>query len=142
LHVPVLTDEEKIDALNSISIDDLKKFSNRLLSQVEVVVLSHGNLTEKETLIKLPEKSGYSKKLDLNHSDSSIAIYRQGIDRNRGSRARYALLRQLISQPFYAELRTRQQLGYFVFTFSIDSIQVPSVVLALQSPATDTRQYD
>lgn len=159
LYKPFLTDEEQIDALNSVSIEDLKDFSNKLLVAVKVVALSHGNLTATETLqrikvlqsafidnataarvtrtrmVKLPEQSRYIKKLDLDHSDSSISIYRQSTERHRASRARYALLRQLMSQPFYEDLRTRQQLGYFVFTYSIDSIQVPSVVLALQSPA-------
>ena len=159
LYTPYLIDEERITALNSLTIDDLKDFSSRLLQNLNVVVLSHGNLTGTETLqrvkvlqtafindatpahvsrarmIKLPENSQYIKKLEIDHSDSSISIYRQGIERHRASRARYALLRQLLSQPFYEELRTKQQLGYFVFTYSIDAIQVPSVVLALQSPA-------
>lgn len=159
LYTPFLTDQEQIDALNSISTEDLKDFAPKLLESVKVVVLSHGNLTAKETLqrvkvlqtaftddataarvtrtrmIKLPEGAKYIKKLDLDHSDSSISIYSQSIERHRASRARYALLRQLLSQPFYEDLRTRQQLGYFVFTYSIDAIQVPSIVLALQSPA-------
>lgn len=164
LFVPYLTDEEQIEALNSVSLDDLKHFSRILLSEVDVVVLSHGNLTANESLqrvnvlqeafindaasavvmgtrmVKLPENSKHIKKLELDHTDSSISIYRQSIERNRASRARFAFLRHLLSQPFYEELRTRQQLGYFVFSYSIDAIQVPSVVLALQSPSAGPAQ--
>ncbi len=159
LYTPYLPDEERVNALNEITIDDLKSFSPALLKNIRVIVLSHGNLTGTETLdrvgilqnafindansahvdqirmIKLPDRSRHIKKLDLNHNDSSISLYIQSTERHRASRARYALLRQLLSQPFYADLRTRQQLGYFVFTYSIDAIQVPSVVLALQSPS-------
>lgn len=160
LFLPYVTDDERIEALTEITIESLKAFTPKLLESLKVVVLSHGNLTDAETMqrvevlekafidkakpanvkrtrmIKLSEKSRHIKRLDLDHSDSSISIYRQATERHRASRARYALLRQLLSQPFYEDLRTRQQLGYFVFTHSIDSIQVPSIVFALQSPAT------
>lgn len=159
LYVPFLDNQQRIEALTAVTIQDLAQFTDHLLRDVKVVVLSHGNLTGKETLqrvdllknafinqastarvdrmkmVKVPENSNHLKKLDIDHNDSSISIYLQSTQRHRAIRARYALLRQLLSQPFYAELRTRQQLGYFVFTYSIDSIQVPSVVLALQSPS-------
>ena len=156
---PFLTNEKRTQALNEVTIDDLHVFADEVLKQLRVTVLSHGNLTGKETLqrvsvlqdafirdarsatvdrtgmVKIAENTAMIKELDLNHSDSSISIYYQSIERHRASRAKYALLRQILSQPFYEELRTRQQLGYFVFTYTIDPIQVPSVVLALQSPA-------
>ncbi|MEM7260089.1 MAG: insulinase family protein, partial [Pseudomonadota bacterium] len=118
----------------------------------------HGNLTGKETLqriailqntlledasaahvkrihmVQLPMQSRFVDKMELDHADSSISIYLQSDQRDRATRAQFALLRQLLSQPLYTELRTRRQLGYFVFTYSIDLIQVPSVVIALQSP--------
>ena len=158
LYIPYYTDAERLAALDALTIDDLTQFADSLFSELKLVVLSHGNLTAPQTLelvdilkrltksasaatvdrihmIQLPPGTGYVDELQLDHSDSAVSIYLQSLQRDRANRARYAVLRQLLSQPLYAELRTRQQLGYFVFTYSIDLIQVPSIVIALQSPA-------
>ncbi len=157
---PYFTAAERIDELNSLTLQDLRAFVPELFQRVKVIVLSHGNVNEAETLkrtailktafvddaepadvlgslvLRLPKEKRFQKKLDIEHNDSSIAVYVQASDRSRASRARYALLRQILSQPFYNDLRTKQQLGYFVFTYGIDIMQVPSVVLSLQSPST------
>ena len=51
-------------------------------------------------------------------------------------RARFALLAQILSAPFYTELRTRQQLGYVVFASGMSPMEVPGVNLVIQSPGT------
>ncbi len=158
LYIPYFTDAEHLEALDTISVADVTAFADTLFNSLKVVVLSHGNLTATQTLervailqkltnpakaaavdrihmIQLPERQEYVDEMQLDHSDSALTLYLQSLERDRPSRARYALLRQLLSQPLFAELRTRQQLGYFVFTYSIDLIQVPSVVITLQSPA-------
>lgn len=157
---PYFTDAERIAELDKVTLKDLVAFVPELYQEVKVVVLSHGNIDKAETqkrvailkaafadkaqpasvlgslVIRLPKNKRYVKKLDIDHNDSSIAMYVQATERNRASRARYALLRKMLSQPFYDDLRTKQQLGYFVFTYGIDILQVPSVVLSLQSPST------
>ncbi len=158
LLVPYYDGEARKKELRNLTIADLKAFVPRLYKDVRVVALSHGNVDEAETrkrvavledaiiskagvanvprslVVRLPEDSRFARKLKIKHNDSAVSVYVQGEERHRASRARFAMLRQMLSQPFYADLRTRQQLGYFVFTYSMDLMRVPSVILALQSP--------
>lgn len=160
LYTPYFSDKARLEVLENLTLDDLLEFLPEIYDELRIVILSHGNLTGTETLalveiirrdlirdarpavagktqmVKLPEGARYHESMVLDHADSSISMYFQSLARDRASRARYAVLRQILSQPLYTELRTRQQLGYFVFTYSIDLIQVPSVVIALQSPST------
>ncbi len=157
---PYFTDAERIAELSTVTPTQLREFVPQIFKQVKIVALSHGNITKDETLkriavieqtladdadpadvtgslvVKLPQQKRFARNIDIDHPDSSVAVYWQGIDRKRDSRARFALLRQLLTQPFYDDLRTRQQLGYFVFTYNMDIMRVPSVVLSLQSPST------
>jgi secreted Zn-dependent insulinase-like peptidase len=158
LYTPYFTEKERLGALEVVTPEALTEFHATLFARARLVVLSHGNLTGRKTLsmvetitsqllansqaaradslemIELPAGSAYADEITLDHSDASISLYLQSQTRDRATRARYAVLRQILSQPLYNELRTRQQLGYFVFTYSIDLIQVPSVVIGLQSP--------
>ncbi len=160
LYSPYFTEQQRLSAIESIERPDIKRFADKLFNELRVVALSHGNLTGKETLehveilrqsltkqaqpasvkrihmVELPAGNNYAHELSVNHADNAISVYMQSTQRDRATRARYAVLRQLLSQPAYNELRTTQQLGYFVFTYTIDLIQVPSVVIAIQSPAT------
>ncbi|OED42282.1 hypothetical protein AB833_06405 [Chromatiales bacterium (ex Bugula neritina AB1)] len=157
---PYFTETQRIAELNSITPEDLREFVAQLFKEIRIIALSHGNISADETLkrtailehafardatpaqvtgslvVKVPQTQQFVRQLDIDHPDSSIAVYWQGIERHRASRARFALLRQILTQPFYDDLRTRQQLGYFVFTYGIDIQQVPSIVLSLQSPST------
>ena len=49
------------------------------------------------------------------------------------------LLSQLIDQPFYAELRTKQQLGYIVGSSITESEGVRGLVFSVQSSAAAAR---
>ena len=53
-----------------------------------------------------------------------------------------ALLIQLVSAPFYLELRTRQQLGYVVFANDASMLEVPGLSFVVQSPGTPAPELE
>ncbi len=48
-----------------------------------------------------------------------------------------SLTAQILSSPFYNDLRTDKQLGYIVFAASMPLLEVPGMVFIVQSPITD-----
>ncbi|MGB2155356.1 MAG: hypothetical protein ACPHVT_07760, partial [Porticoccaceae bacterium] len=52
-------------------------------------------------------------------------------------RARFALLGEMLSAPFYNDLRTEKQLGYVVSAFTNHFGPVPGLAMLAQSPVAD-----
>ncbi len=155
---PYWTDEESLQALKSIDLADLKAFAREFLEQIQVVAISHGNLTKesaismgvlieeavidgsqvaavsKSRVVDLPDTGPFIKHLQVEESDSAVSVYFQADSVDMEDRARYALLSQIIRSPFFSELRTRQQLGYVVFASSMNVMDVPGLMFVIQSP--------
>ena len=159
LLAPAWSDEERIAALEPITVDELRAFVDVLFGQVSVVALAHGNLRVDDAMamadvlshglladstavdvprvgvVKLNADSRYSRSLEVDHDDAAVAVYFQGVDRDVAERARFNLLAQIVSAPFYSDLRTEQQLGYVVFASPFPLVEVPGVTFVVQSPA-------
>ena len=157
---PSWTDREQLQALEVLKIDDLEQFSKQLLDRINIVVLSHGNThyqqaqsmgqivstlinsdrvvqVEKSKVATLPHTGPFQRSIDIEKDDSAISIYIQGDDRSLQERARFSLLAQMISTPFFSDLRSVQKLGYVVFSHYVPVIEVPGLMLVIQSPDVD-----
>jgi secreted Zn-dependent insulinase-like peptidase len=106
---------------------------------VNQVLRSNAKLAEPASIgvVQLKPQDMLVQTLELEHEDSAVTLYLQGLDTDLGTRAAYMLLGEMLSSPFYNELRTEQQLGYVVFASSIPLLNVPGLALVVQSPVAD-----
>ncbi|MEH6635080.1 MAG: insulinase family protein [Halioglobus sp.] len=75
--------------------------------------------------------------VDVPHDDAVIAWYLQGGGNAFSDRAATALTAQIMKSGFFQQLRTEQQLGYVVSTFAWPQLDVPGLVMLIQSPVAD-----
>ncbi|MDH3690151.1 MAG: insulinase family protein [Gammaproteobacteria bacterium] len=158
---PNWSDEERLAALAPLTAADLRDFIPKLYERIQVVALSHGNVSRTqavqyaETLYRalfehaepeevpssrvarLAGEQVFVRELDIDHQDSAISIYTQGADRSFATRAKMALLGQILSASFFDELRTQKQLGYVVYSSAMNLLEVPGISFVIQSPTTD-----
>jgi len=161
LLLPQWSHEEKALALASVELNDLKQFIPTLLSDNKVRMMTHGNLVEDEALalssiveraivtrqqstpdvkaqvVKLEENSALTQTLDIPHNDSAISVYFQGDSTEIQSRAEFALLSEIVTSPFYTQLRTEKQLGYIVFQTPLTLGNAPGLAFVVQSPKAE-----
>jgi insulysin len=157
---PYWTEEQRLAALAPLSPDDLSSFVPQLLGHIYIVALAHGNLYRNDALafadvlqrqllthaavadvpqgevIKLPRGEEFVRELKIDHPDSAITVYAQGPNKHYSTRAKTALLTQILSSPFYNDLRTEKQLGYIVYATSMPILHVPGIAFVVQSPNT------
>jgi insulysin len=157
---PSWPESELLTALQTISATDLRQFANTFLMQLDIEVLANGNISRNATtamteqisrqltghqkarqvarpqIKKLPEQQKLLYQFNVDHTDNAVTLYVQGSDKHIDTHARFALLNQMISTPFYHELRTRQQLGYIVFCSPMSLIDAPALTFTVQSPNT------
>jgi insulysin len=157
--------EERLETARGLSFEDLEAFVPRFLSELDPVMLAHGNLTpaaglnlgslvkarlsEKTDFIVVPrsevrrlESASNHLTLPVTHPDTGYVRYIQGADTSYDARAGYRLLSQLVSTPFYHSLRTEQQLGYIVFANAYELLEVPGLAFVIQSPVANGQKLD
>ncbi|KAG0316487.1 Insulinase (Peptidase M16), partial [Dissophora globulifera] len=139
------TQEEKLAELRDLTSEDIQAFYPMLLSRLHIEGLIHGNITTSEALRAgliveevlspkalvpsellsqrshlLPEqcKAVYRREVpDPNNVNSGVEYYLQIEDAtSKESRARIQLMAQIINEPCFNQLRTKEQLGYLVFS--------------------------
>jgi len=157
--------EEKLAAAREVTLDELRSFSRNLLSDVDPVMLAHGNVTEASALNlarqveaivlrdsrfadvprsqvrQLPEMET-DVSLAVDHPDTGYTLYMQGNNTSFDERARYRLLGQIISSPFYEEIRTNRQLGYIVYATPFEMLETPALGFVVQSPSASQNEID
>ena len=145
-------------ALSGVTYKDIEGFVPQFLNSIEVVSLANGNIDKtsaiemasliKQTLMesvttkpvprvkvaKISVNSNQRFELNVPHPDSAVAMYFQASNKTVHSQATFSLLSQIISIPFFHELRTQKQLGYIVQASSISLLDVPGLVFIVQSP--------
>lgn len=157
--------EERLSAARGITLEELQRFARDFLSKTDPVMLAHGNLTEASTLnmarqvqalvlnerkrtkvnrarIRQVPENQTQVNLEVDHPDTGYTLYLQGIDTSYAERARYRLLAQIISSPFYEEIRTTRQLGYIVYATAFEILETPALGLVVQSPSADVATID
>ena len=156
---PYWTEAERIEEVDSVELNELFKHGENLVKEMEITMLSHGDVsraqaTEMAELIlatfpdavfidgvsrprirELDSDSAYLRTMDVDHGDTALTYYFQDDEKSIVSRARGALLGQLIESPFYFDLRTTNRVGYLVFATYMDVLEVPGLLLSVQSPS-------
>lgn len=158
------SDEAKLKAIEGIQFAQLAPFSRELLNSAHYRLLSHGNITEEES-IKLSQQvidqlcSGCPLKtsrditpkvieektelqLTIDHKDAAIIYYLQAEQIGWQGVADYMLLAEILSAPFYSELRTEQQLGYIVFANAMPVLQHGGMAMIIQSPVAQPKELE
>ncbi|KAJ9639866.1 metalloprotease [Coniosporium tulheliwenetii] len=139
------TNDQFLAVLPSITAEDVKSFFPQLLRQMHIEVLAHGNLYKEDALkmtdlvesilrprklppsqwpirraLVSPEGSNYVYKRTLkdpanvNHCiEYMLAV---GDNHDRPLRAKLLLTAQMTDEPAFDTLRTKEQLGYVVFS--------------------------
>ena len=153
------TIDQKLTALSSITAEDLSVYAVEFLQQLHITMLLQGNITASEAeqqaqfieqeflaasttivtvppagVIRLNENSISSRKLTIDNHDASVALYFQANDKTANSQAEAQLLGRIIATAFFADLRTRQQLGYNLGAAAYSLKDVPGIIFILQSP--------
>ncbi|RKP06928.1 Metalloenzyme, LuxS/M16 peptidase-like protein [Thamnocephalis sphaerospora] len=138
--------EEKLEQLQTISAADLQQFYPQFLQQMQIEAVVHGNITEQDAvqLVQTMEKTLhpapmyatqhlYSRCILLprqgakyvyqravpnpDNVNSAIEYYCQvGDVSDTRARALLSLLAQVTNEPCFDQLRTKEQLGYLVFS--------------------------
>lgn len=167
LLLPQWNTEQKLKALEQISLHDLQQFIPTLYHETKLRVLAHGNLQPTEAkemaqqvrvalqngatldqqnaklqVVQLRKDSQLVQTLPIEHNDSAISVYFQGSDTQTKTRAQFALLSEIVSSPFYTKLRTEQQLGYVVFQTPLPLRNAPGLAFVVQSPVADPLELE
>ncbi|WP_028669505.1 insulinase family protein [Saccharospirillum impatiens] len=153
------TPEALLAALDDLTLEDVLAQRDALLNRQAMTVLIHGNQTEggalqlanrisamlppnaeigtvRTEVAALPSRR-YRHEMTIDHNDSALLGYYQGQDSSLRERALFSLLNRTLSAPYFAELRTEEQLGYIVFSQNFMVEDLPGLIVYIQSPGTD-----
>ncbi|XP_052006839.1 insulin-degrading enzyme isoform X2 [Xyrauchen texanus] len=140
------TKDELRDCLDDVTLPRLKAFIPQLLSRLHIEALLHGNITKQSALgmiqmledkliehahtkpllpsqliryreVQVPDGGWYvyQQKNEV-HNNCGIEIYYQTDMQNTHENMLLELFCQIISEPCFNTLRTKEQLGYIVFS--------------------------
>jgi len=162
LETPRYTNEAIAEAAEKVTLADVVKFQKSLLPESLLEAFLAGNLEEKDVnkLVEsvrtaIPSKAALPEDnlprrqvrvLEPNtrvlrqfvasnpaETNSAVLVYLQyGMDEG-DNWLRAALINQLIGEPFFEELRTKQQLGYIVQAGMTEAERVRGFTFAVQS---------
>ena len=153
-------EEPLIAALETMELEDLMDYVDRFWASATAETMIYGNYdpavaarvadklsrvvveTEPPALpdirvLKLASGESLQYAVDVPHDDAVLAWYLQGAGNSWPDRAATALTAQIMKSGFFQQLRTEQQLGYVVSTFAWPQIDVPGLVMLIQSPVAD-----
>ncbi|HEY5701548.1 MAG TPA: insulinase family protein, partial [Gammaproteobacteria bacterium] len=154
---PQWDESEQLTALELVTLDGMRTYVRQFSNQLDVVMLSHGNVAPEDArglerivrtgllsnsepvevprgrLVQLGRGDRFLRKIETDHEESAAVVYLQGDSRKFSARASAALLAQIVSPAFFEALRTEKQLGYIVFASSMTLLEVPGIVLVVQS---------
>ncbi len=160
------TEDARLKAAQKLELADLKDFSSRFGKALQPVMLAHGNLSRASALtlasmasaltmdqakqvdvartriFSLPSGTPLHFRWTVDHPDTGYVRYFQGSDTGFRQQARFMLLGQILSAPFYDALRTQQQLGYVVFATPFPLLDVPGLGLIIESPNAGPAKLD
>jgi insulysin len=137
--------EEKLKELESITPKDVQRFLEDITQRLHIEMLSHGNISREESMkllemtesilqskplaaselisarsLMLEPKTNYNYTISVPNDknvNSSIEYYTQvGTPDDVKARATLSLLNQMTQEPAFDQLRTKEQLGYLVFS--------------------------
>ena len=154
--------EDQLSALEKLTLNDVLDQRDSLLNEGELRLFTHGNLTKEQAssltnkLIKaftsmkplkvarlsaktVPEGDLFTQAA-VKHTDNALLLYLQSDDDSSRADAEVILLNEILSTPFYTQLRTEQQLGYIVFSNYLPIADRPGIALVVQSPSANSEE--
>ena len=154
---PYWSEQERLAVLDAIGVDDLKTHAARLLDDIHITVLSHGDVARQRAAdmiatlraafagavwsdapprnrVRMLAALAYLRNLDAAHDDSALAVYFQGRGKSHSERAKMRLLARLMESPFFFNLRTTNRVGYVVHAAPLEILEVPGLLFSVQSP--------
>ncbi|MFT5758970.1 MAG: protease-3 [Alteromonadaceae bacterium] len=158
--------EQKMTAIKSLSLNDLKHFQQALAANIYVDLFAFGNYSEADALRMAKESRAVfgQKKLSekpVHKAEFKPAAYAGWNERKLVSQDHVMLkdtfiypeaslkvsiqlyiLNKLISAPFFKELRTNRQLGYDIGSYREYILQYPALTLYIQSSNTDLKTLE
>src|SRR5699024_3064592 len=110
-------------------------YALNLARQIDAIVLGQSDFVtvERSHVRKLPTGE-MQVSLNVDHPDTGYTLYAQGENTRFAERARFRLLAQIISSPFYQNIRTTRQLGYIVYATPFEMLETPALGFVVQSP--------
>ncbi|MYB35428.1 MAG: hypothetical protein F4X92_10000 [Gammaproteobacteria bacterium] len=170
LMVPYWTENERLDALKGINKESMQDFLKRFYQDMQVVMLSHGDVSPDSSLQNAQMVAGlisehqpkadtprlelrtldrgkpWLRSVEIDHSDASLSVYFQSFNSSLDERAKMTLLARILRPRFYNRIRTVNEVGYLVFSGSLDIERTPGLFFASQSstypPAEMLDLYD
>ncbi len=137
------TEEEKLAALTTLTLNDLKEYPKRLYEKIYITGVGHGNWSDEKVkestdlLFKalkskpLPEDERFKQVVEVLDPNERYRFSREVMDNNNSLayaiqvgekdlslQARTSLVASIIETDFYTQMRTNQQLGYIVWSFN------------------------
>ncbi len=146
----------------ALSADDLRHWQADRLDRISVLGLSHGNVGPADVEAvhglleaRLPAESFPLAKpaltvisepllleVPVDHNDAAMVLYVQDPEATFESRARSALISQILSQQYFSALRTEQQLGYIVSMTNRTLRDRGSLMFIIQSPVASAADLE
>lgn len=136
------TEEESLAALKPLTLDDVKAYAEKLYEKVYITGAAYGNWTDDKVSESvrilldeiqsrpLPKEERYEEVVEVLDPAEKIMFSRKILDNNNSlayglqigekslqRQANAMLLAAIIESDFYTEMRTKQQLGYIVWSF-------------------------
>jgi insulysin len=137
------TEEEKLSALTSITLNDVKEYAKTLYDKVYITGMIHGNWSGKkaresvdillsalgskplpeserfEQVVKVipnGKRTRFSREVEDNNNSLAYAI--QVGEKDFSLLAKASIIASIVESDFYTQMRTNQQLGYIVWSFN------------------------
>ncbi len=163
---PYWSEQQRINALEQITLEQVQAFIPRMLENLNLQVLYHGNVEPEEalamldilsrylsvtpavvdppfgTVLKLKPGSRVVQEVMVDHDDSAIVIYLQAPHDTLATRATVSLLGSILRTPFFDDLRTEKQLGYVVNAGSMPILKTTGLAMTIESPVADPLQLE
>ncbi len=144
-------------ALTTVTPESIARWKASYLSTVSVRALLHGNVDASEAReiaaalhrhlsiadvgAKGPAVAAVSAplalRIDAVNEDAAMVLYVQGRSEAYAERALFGLASQILSAPYFNELRTERQLGYVVYASPAVLRRTPGIAFTVQSPVAD-----
>jgi secreted Zn-dependent insulinase-like peptidase len=151
--------EDQLSALEHLTLSEVIVQRDSLLREGELRLFTHGNLTKEQAKsltnkvinafasmkplkverlsAKIVPDANLTVQTPVKHTDNALLLYLQSDEESSRAEAEVILLNEILSTPFYTQLRTEQQLGYIVFSNYLPIADRPGIALVVQSPTAN-----
>ncbi|WIO75331.1 insulinase family protein [Porticoccaceae bacterium LTM1] len=161
--------EEQITVLRSITLEKVMAAPEWLYGESRMQMIAAGNITESQArdfadrivktlgiqgtdraipkgmrLVRVEENKNSPAVFvsELDHQDAAVLRYYQGRSNDQKEMVAMSFLGQMISQYYFNDLRTEQQLGYIVQAMPVQMDRTAGLGFMVQSPTADAKTVE